>query len=131
MRGRARRLTDPKDLLHAAELFLKKFPQVADYVHGDAEEMAFFRIEPEIISLLDYPQPAGFAMGDHDDHLHIGFRPMAGSDAPGGSIASTLGAEQWEKLTERLGQITNPDVPTTPSDDSLPVKSDEDEDEGN
>ena len=85
----------------------------------------------EVISLLDYPQPAGFAMGDHDDHLHIGFRPMAGADAPGGSIASTLGAEQWEKLTERLGQITNPDVPTTPSDESLPAKTGEDEDEGN
>ena len=56
---------------------------------------------------------------------------MAGADQPGGSIASTLGAEQWEKLTERLGQITNPEVPTTPSDDSLPVQPDEDEDEGN
>ncbi|MCB0870478.1 MAG: lytic murein transglycosylase [Solirubrobacterales bacterium] len=85
----------------------------------------------EVISLLDYPQPAGFAMGDHGDHLHVGFSPMAGADQPGGSIASTLGAEQWEKLTERLGQITNPEVPTTPSDDSLPVESDEGEDEGN
>jgi hypothetical protein len=81
----------------------------------------------EVISLMEYPQPAGFAMGDHGDHLHVGFSPMAGSDEPGGSIASTLGAEQWEQLTERLGQITNPDVPTVPSDDSLPVKSDEDE----
>jgi len=76
----------------------------------------------EVISLLDYPQPAGFAMGDHGDHLHVGFRPMAGSDSPGGSIAATLGAEQWEALTERLGQIRNPDVPTTPSGDALPVE---------
>jgi len=76
----------------------------------------------EVISLLDYPQPAGFAMGDHADHLHVGFRPMAGSDNPGGTIAATLGAEQWEALTERLGQIRNPDVPTTPSGDALPAE---------
>jgi len=75
----------------------------------------------EVISLLDYPQPAGFAMSDHDDHLHVGFSPMAGSDQPGGSISATLGAEQWEQLTERLGQIRNPEVPTTPSGDSLPA----------
>lgn len=80
----------------------------------------------EVISLMEYPQPAGFAMGDHGDHLHVGFSPMAGSDQPGGSIAATLGAEQWEQLTERLGQITNPEVPTVPSDDSLPVKPEED-----
>lgn len=75
----------------------------------------------EVISLLSYPQPAGFAMGDHDDHLHIGFRPMAGAEQPGGSIGSSLGAEQWNQLTERLGQIRNPEVPTTPSRDSLPA----------
>ena len=80
----------------------------------------------EVISLMEYPQPAGFAMGDHGDHLHVGFSPMAGSDQPGGSIAATLGAEQWEQLTARLGQITNPEVPTVPSDDSLPVKPEED-----
>lgn len=80
----------------------------------------------EVISLMDYPQPAGFAMGDHGDHLHVGFSPMAGAEVPGGTIAATLGAEQWEALTERLGQIKNPDVPTTPSDDALPTeKSDE------
>ncbi len=78
----------------------------------------------EVISLMDYPQPAGFAMGDHGDHLHVAFSPTIGSEEPGGSIASSLGAEQWEKLTERLGQIRNPEVPTTPSDESLPAKSD-------
>lgn len=84
----------------------------------------------EVISLLAYPHPAGFAMGDHDDHLHVGFSPMAGSDEPGGSIAATLGAEQWEALTERLGQIRNPDVPTTPSGESLPAEQPGDSGEG-
>ncbi|MGK2954255.1 MAG: lytic murein transglycosylase [Solirubrobacterales bacterium] len=76
----------------------------------------------EVITLLDYPQAAGFAMGDHDDHLHLGYSPMAGSDIPGGSVESTLGAAQWTALTERLGQIQNPDVPTTPSQDALPAE---------
>ena len=84
----------------------------------------------EVISLMDYPQPAGFAMSDHGDHLHVGFSPMAGSNEPGGSIASTLGAKQWEALTERLGQITNPEVPTTPSGESLPAKEPDQSDEG-
>ncbi len=76
----------------------------------------------EVITLMQYPQAAGFAMGDHDDHLHLGFSPAAGADTPGGSVESALGAEQWRQLTERLGQISNPDVPTTPSDDSLPAE---------
>jgi len=75
----------------------------------------------EVISLMNYPQPAGFAMSDHGDHLHIGF-DVAGTDATGGSIGSTLGAEQWEELTDRLGQITNPEVPTTPSDSAIPAE---------
>ena len=80
----------------------------------------------EVITLLAYPQPAGFAMGDHDDHLHIGYSASGDADVPGGSVQSTLGAEQWTKLTERLGQITNPEVPTAPSDDALPAeKSDQ------
>jgi hypothetical protein len=76
----------------------------------------------EVITLMDYPQPAGFAMGDHGDHLHLGYSPTAGSDLPGGSVQSTLGADQWAALTERLGQIRNPEVPTTPSRDALPAE---------
>ncbi|MGK2931340.1 MAG: lytic murein transglycosylase [Solirubrobacterales bacterium] len=80
----------------------------------------------EVITLMDYPQAAGFAMGDHDDHLHLGYSPVAGADAPGGTVeASSLGAEQWRELTERLGQISNPDIQTTPSDDSLPAEKSE------
>jgi len=85
----------------------------------------------EVISLMDYPQPAGFAMSDHGDHLHIGF-DVAGTDATGGSISSTLGAEQWQELTDRLGQITNPEVPTTPSDEAIPAEqSGKNPDQGN
>ncbi len=75
----------------------------------------------EVISLLDYSQPAGFAMSDHDDHLHVGYRPAGDSPVTSGALAATLGAAQWRKLTERLGQISNPEVATAPSDSSLPV----------
>lgn len=64
----------------------------------------------EVITLLDYPQTAGFAMSDHDDHLHLGFRPAGDSDVAGGSIDATLGAEQWRRLTDRLAEIGNPEI---------------------
>jgi len=73
----------------------------------------------EVISLMDYPQPAGFAMSDHGDHLHVGFKPAGASSLSGGSIDATLGAEQWRELTERLGEIRNPEVPTEPSPGAL------------
>jgi hypothetical protein len=73
----------------------------------------------EVISLMDYPQPAGFAMSDHGDHLHVGFKPAGDSSLVGGSIDATLGAEQWQELTERLSEIQNPEVPTRPSPSAL------------
>jgi hypothetical protein len=73
----------------------------------------------EVISLIDYPEPAGFAMSDHDDHLHVGFRPAGDTNLAGGSVNTTLGAEQWRALTERLGEIRNPEVPTEPSQSAL------------
>ena len=73
----------------------------------------------EVITLLDYPQPAGFAMGDHDDHIHIGYSSTDESDL-GGYIAANLGAEQWRRLTRRLGQIRNPLVPDRTSPSALP-----------
>jgi uncharacterized protein YhbP (UPF0306 family) len=57
--GHARRLTEAQDLLHASELFLRKFPQIAEVFRTDAEEMAIFRIEPEFVSVLDYRQGFG------------------------------------------------------------------------
>ncbi len=74
----------------------------------------------EVISLLEYPQLAGFAMGDHDDHLHVGFSPAGDSDVTGGSIDATLGAEQWRRLTERLGEIGNPEITAGPARASAP-----------
>lgn len=74
----------------------------------------------EVITLMNYPQPAGFAMGDHDDHIHVGYSSTDESDL-GGYIAADLGAEQWRRLTRRLGQIRNPSVPDRTSPSALPA----------
>lgn len=58
--GHARRVTDPAALAHVGELFLRKFPQIARHLSPqDAGELALYRIEPEIVSVLDYRKGFG------------------------------------------------------------------------
>lgn len=58
--GRARPVTDPDELKRVGELMFKKFPQIAKYVEfGESVEMALFRVEPEVISILDYSKGFG------------------------------------------------------------------------
>ena len=76
----------------------------------------------QIISLLDIGQNT-VAMGDHADHIHVGFQPTAGEDRKTGRAAlAVLDPEQWTNLIDRLGEIENPVVPTEPSRFSLPAK---------
>ncbi|MDQ3934825.1 MAG: lytic murein transglycosylase, partial [Actinomycetota bacterium] len=76
----------------------------------------------QIISLLDLGQNT-VAMGDHADHIHVGFRPTAGDNRKTGRAAlAVLDPEQWTDLIERLGEIENPIVPTQPSKYALPAK---------
>ena len=76
----------------------------------------------QIISLLDLGGNT-VAMGDHNDHIHVGFRPTAGEDRKTGRAAlAVLDPEQWTDLIERLGEIENPIVPTEPSRYALPAK---------
>jgi hypothetical protein len=76
----------------------------------------------QIISLLDLGQNT-VAMGDHDDHIHVGFRPTVGEDRKTGRAAmAVLDPEQWTSLINRLGEIENPVVSTEPSRFSLPAK---------
>jgi uncharacterized protein YhbP (UPF0306 family) len=57
--GRAVRLQSPEDLNRSATLFLSKFaPEIGKYVAG-GEEMALFRIKPEVVTLLDYSRGFG------------------------------------------------------------------------
>jgi murein DD-endopeptidase MepM/ murein hydrolase activator NlpD len=77
----------------------------------------------QIISLMDYfGADNTFAMGDHADHVHVGYTPISGPGS--GSISrqfsTMLKPEQWERLIDRIAEIDNPTVPTEPSDASLP-----------
>jgi len=76
----------------------------------------------QIISLLEIGG-ATFAMGDHNDHIHVGFQPMFGANRKLGKQAlAVLAPDQWSNLIARLREIENPVVPTKPSKYSLPAK---------
>jgi hypothetical protein len=76
----------------------------------------------QVISLLDFGGPT-VAMGDHDDHIHVGFRPLFGDNKKLGRQAmAVLKPGQWNDLIDRLGQIENPVVPTKPSRYAIPVR---------
>ena len=76
----------------------------------------------QIISLLDLGGST-YAMGDHADHIHVGFRPLFGSNKKLGKQAlAVLKPGQWSDLLEQLRKIDNPVVPTKPSKYAIPVK---------
>jgi hypothetical protein len=74
----------------------------------------------QVISLEDLPGETSFALPDHYDHVHIGYRPDAG--VFGEQFDALLGPKQWQRLTHRLGEIENPKVRTAPSKYALPDK---------
>jgi hypothetical protein len=76
----------------------------------------------QIISLLDFGQNT-VAMGDHHDHIHVGFRPRFGANRKTGRQAlAVLKPGQWSDLINRLRSIDNPVVPTSPSRYAIPVR---------
>jgi hypothetical protein len=76
----------------------------------------------QIISLFEVGG-ATFAMGDHADHIHVGFQPMFGANRKLGKQAlAVLAPDQWSNLIARLREIENPVVPTKPSKYALPAK---------
>ena len=74
-------------------------------------------VPDELISLQELGGPS-FAMGDHADHVHIGYSPTGDTDNT--RFVQLLKPDQWQRLIERLGEIENPEVPTEPSDAALP-----------
>ena len=63
----------------------------------------------QIISLMRYDgAPTAFAMTDHADHIHVGFRPWPAR----ARHAQGLRPKQWLRLVERLGRIANPVKPS-------------------
>ena len=79
-------------------------------------------MEPQqIISLMDMGGPT-FVMGDHADHIHVGFNPAYSDNELGQQFASVLKPDQWQRLIEQIGKIDNPQVPQNPSEYSLPAE---------
>jgi murein DD-endopeptidase MepM/ murein hydrolase activator NlpD/outer membrane biosynthesis protein TonB len=63
----------------------------------------------QIITLMEYAGTDNtIAMGDHHDHIHVGWRPN-------GDSRSVLAPEQWDRLVSGLARIRNPVVPVQPS----------------
>jgi hypothetical protein len=57
-----------------------------------------------------------FAMGDHHDHIHVGWQPLYGTNSKAAKqVNAVLQPKQWIKLIDRLNEIDNPTVATTPS----------------
>ena len=95
---------------------------VAEALVRDTLELQGTMEPDEVISLMSFGGPS-FAMSDHHDHVHIGYRPTSG---PASSLdkqfVQLLEPEQWERLIDQIGSIDNPTVPTDPSKYSLPAK---------
>jgi hypothetical protein len=78
----------------------------------------------QVISLMDLGGPS-FAMGDHDDHVHVGYAPVYGPGSdPDKQFTQILKPGQWERLIGRIAEIDNPKVPSKPSKYSTPSKQD-------
>jgi hypothetical protein len=77
----------------------------------------------QIISLMDMG-PSTYAMADHADHIHVGFKPLYGSANArlGRQARRLLSNNQWDKLFRHIGDIRNPVVRTRPSKYSIRVK---------
>ena len=61
------------------------------------------------------------AMGDHDDHIHVGFTPTRRHASRPPARAPCCKPGQWIKLIDRLGEIDNPTVAAKPSASSITV----------
>lgn len=57
--GRAQRVTESGELERVFKLMVGKFPQIGQFVKAGDAEMALYRIEPEIVSILDYTKGFG------------------------------------------------------------------------
>jgi hypothetical protein len=78
----------------------------------------------QIISLMTFEGADNtLALPDHADHIHIGFRPLYGSNSKlGRQLESVLKPNQWIKLIDRIGKIDNPTVLTKPSKYAVKVR---------
>jgi len=79
----------------------------------------------QIISLMTFDGAENtFAMGDHHDHIHVGWQPLYSARGRRQSklLSATLKPGQWIKLIDRLAEIDNPAVALEPSRHSVRVR---------
>jgi hypothetical protein len=71
----------------------------------------------QIISLMTFEGADNtLAMGDHADHIHVGWKPLYGANSKAAKqVNAVLKPEQWIKLIDRLKEIDNPEVDLQPS----------------
>ena len=81
----------------------------------------------QIISLMKFDGTDNtYAMGDHADHIHVGWQPLYGTNSKTAKqVNAILKPKQWIKLIDRLGEIDNPTVRRGPSRFSLDAKKPE------
>jgi murein DD-endopeptidase MepM/ murein hydrolase activator NlpD len=98
---------------------------------GSITEMAVQRLltlqgllkPDQIITLMTFKDADNtFAMGDHHDHIHVGWRPLYGTNKKAAKqVNAMLKPKQWIKLIDRLGELDNPTVRLEPSKYALKV----------
>lgn len=60
MSGIAEIVSDPEQIRQAEDCMLKRFPQLGEWAATDqAKEMLFLKIEPQMVSVLDYEKGFG------------------------------------------------------------------------
>ncbi len=65
--GRAQQVTDGKEFERAVAIFLKRFPEYADWPHPTPSLSPMMKVTPTILSVLDYSKGFG-----HSDLVTIG-----------------------------------------------------------
>jgi hypothetical protein len=71
----------------------------------------------QIISLMTFAGADNtFAMGDHADHIHVGFRPATGAGAAAPPSTALLEPHQWARLMDRIDDLGRPPVPSVSPD---------------
>jgi hypothetical protein len=80
----------------------------------------------QIISLMKFANTDNtFSLSDHDDHIHVGFMPLYGTNTrEAKQVNAVLKPDQWIELVDRLNEIDQPVVATTPSDAALKTNDD-------
>jgi hypothetical protein len=77
----------------------------------------------EIVSTMTYKgQSNTLALPDHANRIQVSYTPLYGANKKlSAQVAQILQPAQWEKLISRLSQITEPVVPTSPSQYAVKV----------